>query len=146
MNRLPPRSKISGCGDREGIKGAKIVSKLNVSGPFHTALLESASKKLAEELHKLKLHNMNIPVITNVTGKEVENTEEIVPLLIKQIMSPVRWEETILTLSEKGVDTFVEIGPGKTLSGFVKRTIKGATILNVENQKTLEKTLEKLLV
>ncbi len=127
-------------------KGAKIVSKLNVSGPFHTALLESASKKLAEELHKLKLHNMNIPVITNVTGKEVENTEEIVPLLIKQIMSPVRWEETILTLSEKGVDTFVEIGPGKTLSGFVKRTIKGATILNVENQKTLEKTLEKLLV
>lgn len=126
-------------------KGAKIVSKLNVSGPFHTALLESASKKLAEELHKLKLHNMNIPVITNVTGKEVENTEEIVPLLIKQIMSPVRWEETILTLSEKGVDTFVEIGPGKTLSGFVKRTIKGATILNVENQKTLEKTLEKLL-
>ena len=88
---------------------------------------------------------MNIPVITNVTGKEVENTEEIVPLLIKQIMSPVRWEETILTLSEKGVDTFVEIGPGKTLSGFVKRTIKGATILNVENQKTLEKTLEKLL-
>ena len=126
-------------------KGAKIVSKLNVSGPFHTALLESTSKKLAEELHKLKLHNMNIPVITNVTGKEVENTEEIVPLLIKQIMSPVRWEETILTLSEKGVDTFVEIGPGKTLSGFVKRTIKGATILNVENQKTLEKTLEKLL-
>ena len=126
-------------------KGAKIVSKLNVSGPFHTALLESTSKKLAEELHKLKLHNMNIPVITNVTGKEVENTEEIVPLLIKQIMSPVRWKETILTLSEKGVDTFVEIGPGKTLSGFVKRTIKGATILNVENQKTLEKTLEKLL-
>ncbi len=125
--------------------GAKIVSKLNVSGPFHTALLEPASKKLAEELKKLKLHNMNIPVITNVTGKEVENSEEIIPLLIKQVMSPVRWEETILTLSQKGVDTFVEIGPGKTLSGFVKRTIKGAAILNVENQKTLEKALEKLL-
>ncbi len=125
--------------------GAKIVSKLNVSGPFHTALLEPASKKLAEELKKLKLHNMNIPVITNVTGKEVENSEEIIPLLIKQVMSPVRWEETILTLSQRGVDTFVEIGPGKTLSGFVKRTIKGAAILNVENQKTLEKALEKLL-
>ncbi len=125
--------------------GAKIVSKLNVSGPFHTALLKPASEKLAQELKQLHLNDMTIPVITNVTGKEVENNEDIVPLLIKQVMSPVKWEETILTLSEKGVDTFVEVGPGKTLSGFVKRTVKGATILNVENQKTLEKTIEKLL-
>ena len=125
-------------------KGAKIVSKLNVSGPFHTALLKPASEKLSQELQKLQLHNMNIPVITNVTGQEVENNEDIIPLLIKQVMSPVKWEETILTLSSKGVDTFIEVGPGKTLSGFVKRTIKGATILNVENQKTLEKAIEKL--
>lgn len=125
--------------------GAKIVSKLNVSGPFHTALLKPASEKLAQELQQLHLCDMTIPVITNVTGQEVENNEEIIPLLIKQVMSPVKWEETVVTLSKKGVDTFIEIGPGKTLSGFVKRTVKGATILNVENQKTLEKTVEKLL-
>ena len=89
---------------------------------------------------------MYIPVSTNVTGQEVENNEDIIPLLIKQVMSPVKWEETIMTLSKKGVDTFIEIGPGKTLSGFVKRTIKGVTILNVENQKTLEKAVEKLLI
>ena len=73
-------------------KGAKIVSKLNVSGPFHTALLKSASEKLAQELNQLQLHTMNIPVITNVTGQEVENNEDIIPLLIKQVMSPVKWE------------------------------------------------------
>ena len=125
--------------------GAKIVSKLNVSGPFHTVLLKPASEKLAQELQQLHLCDMTIPVITNVTGQEVENNEEIIPLLIKQVMSPVKWEETIITLSQKGVDTFIEVGPGKTLSGFVKRTVKGATILNIENQKTLEKAVEKLL-
>ncbi len=87
-------------------------------------MLKSASEKLSQELQQLHLHNMNIPVITNVTGQEVENNEDIVPLLIKQVMSPVKWEETILTLYSKGVDTFIEVGPGKTLSGFVKRTIK----------------------
>jgi len=125
-------------------RGAKLVAKLNVSGPFHTALLKPASERLAVELERLPLKAMETPVITNVTGKEVENTEEIRPLLIKQVMSPVRWEETIQTLADTGVDTFIEIGPGKVLSGFVKRTLKGVTILNVEDNKTLEKTLGKL--
>lgn len=126
-------------------QGAKMVAKLNVSGPFHTALLEPASKRLAVELEKLPIKEMKIPVITNVTGTEVEQKEDIIPLLIKQVMSPVRWEETLHTLADKGVDTFIEIGPGKTLSGFVKRTLKGVTICNVEDSKTLQKTLEKLL-
>lgn len=124
-------------------KGAKMVVKLNVSGPFHTAMLEPASKRLAQELSVLQLKDAKVPVITNVTGKEVENTEEIIPLLIRQVMSPVEWEKTLLTLGEKGVDTFIEIGPGKALSGFVKRTLKGVTILNAEDTKTLEKTVEK---
>ncbi len=124
-------------------KGAKLVVKLNVSGPFHTAMLEPASKRLAGELEKLKWNHGSIPVITNVTGKEVENTEDSMPLLIKQVMNPVEWEKTLLTLADKGVDTFIEVGPGKALSGFVKRTLKGVTILNVEDTKTLEKTLEK---
>lgn len=124
--------------------GAKLVVQLNVSGPFHTALLKPAAERLAIELEKIQIHNMEKPVITNVTGKKVENSEEIAPLLIKQVMSPVEWEATLHTLADNGVDTFIEIGPGKTLSGFIKRTLKGVTILNVENLKTLEKTLDKL--
>lgn len=124
-------------------QGAKLVAKLNVSGPFHTALLKPASERLAAELENIKLADCQLPVITNVTGLKVEKTEDIVPLLIKQVMSPVKWEETLVTLSKEGVDTFVEIGPGKTLSGFVKRTLKGVTICNVEDGKSLEKTLEK---
>lgn len=125
-------------------KGAKMVVKLNVSGPFHTAMLKPASDKLAVELQKLNLENMKIPVVTNVTGKIVENNEDIIPLLIKQVMSPVKWVDTINTMVENGVDTFVEIGPGKALCGFVKRIAKGAAILNVEDIKSLNKTLDKL--
>ena len=125
-------------------RGAKLVVKLNVSGPFHTALLKPASDRLAVELEKMSIGNLNIPVVTNVTGNEIENIEEVIPLLIKQVMSPVRWEQTINTLAKNGVDTFIEIGPGRTLSGFVKRTVKGVTILNVEYIKSLDKTIEKL--
>jgi len=87
---------------------------------------------------------MDIPVLTNVTGNEIENNEDIVPLLIKQVMSPVKWEHIIRNLVDKGVDTFIEVGPGKTLSGFVKRIAKGSVILNVEDLKSLDKTLDKI--
>jgi len=125
-------------------KSAKLVVALNVSGPFHTPLLKQASEKLELELDKLIWNEMQYPVFTNVTGEKIENKEEIKPLLIKQVMSPVKWEETLYNLEKQGIDTFIEIGPGKVLSGFVKRTLKGVTILNVEDMKSLEKTLEKL--
>lgn len=124
--------------------GAKLVVKLNVSGPFHTALLEPASVKLAGELDNINIGQMDIPVVTNVTGEFVENSDAIRPLLVKQVMSPVKWEDTINTLIKSGADTFVEIGPGKALSGFVKRTAKGVKIFNVEDMKSLEKTLTAL--
>lgn len=124
--------------------GAKMVVELKVSGPFHTALLKPASEKLAVELEKISIHPMNLPVVTNVTGQIVEKTEDIVPLLIKQVMSPVKWEQSVRCLADQGVDTFIELGPGKTLCGFVKRIVKGATILNIEDKKTLEKAMEKL--
>lgn len=127
-------------------RGAKMTVKLNVSGPFHTALLKPASDKLAEELKNIEIHDMKIPVITNVTGEEIENKDDVVPILVKQVMNPVKWEDTIHYLAEKGVDTFIEVGPGKTLSGFVKRTVKGVKILNVEDLKSLEKTLAALEV
>ena len=126
--------------------GAKLTVKLNVSGPFHTALLKPASDKLAAELENIDIHNMNIPVLTNVTGDVVDDESLIKPYLIKQVMSPAKWEDTIKKLYEKGVDTFIEIGPGKALNGFVKRTLKGVKILNVEDMKSLEKTLASLEV
>ena len=113
---------------------------------YYTALLKPASDKLAEELKNIEIHDMKIPVITNVTGEEVENKDDVVPILVKQVMNPVKWEDTIHYLAEKGVDTFIEVGPGKTLSGFVKRTVKGVKILNVEDLKSLEKTLAALEV
>lgn len=124
-------------------QGAKMCVKLNVSGPFHTALLKPASDKLSVELENIKINKMDIPVITNLTGKPVEE-KNIVNTLIKQVMSPVKWEDTIKYLHAQGVDTFIEIGPGKALSGFVKRTIKGVKILNVEDMKSLEKTMAAL--
>lgn len=124
--------------------GAKMTVTLNVSGPFHTALLKPASIKLEKELESVTISNMKIPVVTNVTGKLVQMEDEIKPLLVKQVMSPVRWVSCINTLTDMGADAFIEAGPGKALSGFVKRIVKGATILNVENQKTLEKTIEKI--
>ena len=125
-------------------KGAKMTVKLNVSGPFHTALLKPASDRLAVELEKMNISDMKMPVITNVTGTVVENKADIIPILIKQVMSPVKWEDTINYLASQGVDTFIEVGPGKTLSGFVKRTVKGVKIYNVEDMKSLEKTLKGL--
>ncbi|MGE4214007.1 MAG: ACP S-malonyltransferase [Anaerotignaceae bacterium] len=124
-------------------QGAKMCVKLNVSGPFHTALLKPASDKLAVELENIEINPMDIPVITNVTGEPVAETD-MVATLIKQVMSPVKWEDTINYLYQQGVDTFIEIGPGKALSGFVKRTVKGVKILNVEDMKSLEKTLASL--
>lgn len=144
-------------GDKEAVekaaelvkeKGAKRAVMLNVSGPFHTSLLEPAAIKLNEELNKIKLNDMNIPVITNLTAEVVEDKSQIVDILTKQVMNPVKWEQSVKKMIELGVDTFVEMGPGKTLSSFVKKAAKevGAdvSIYNVEDLKTLEKTVEGL--
>lgn len=124
--------------------GAKMVVRLNVSGPFHTELLEPAAVKLAQEIKTIAIKDWNITVVTNVTGLPYESREDVVPTLIKQVKSPVKWEETLKFLADQGVDVFIEIGPGKALSGFVKRTLKGVKILNVEDMKSLEKTLASL--
>ncbi len=118
--------------------------ELKVSGPFHTSLLESASVKLNAELSKISYNNFDIPVITNLTGKVVENKEDITDILTNQVKSAVKFEQSIEFLLAQGVDTFVEIGPGKTLSNFVKKIDRSVTILNVENVESLNKTLEYL--
>ncbi len=125
-------------------KGAKRAVKLNVSGPFHTPLLDPAREKLVPELCKLTLSPMQIPVFTNVDAGIVASEQEIVPTLEKQIVSPVRFYDIIENMQKEGADTFIELGPGKALCGFVKRTVKGVTIVNVEDEASLSKTLKKL--
>ena len=125
-------------------KGAKLAVKLKVSGPFHTSLLQPAADKLLPELEKMNIGKMEIPVYTNVTAEVLKSESDIVPTLAKQVVSPVRWEHIIRNMYDAGADTFIELGPGKTLCGFVKRTVKGIVNVNVEDTASLEKALLKI--
>ncbi|MBO0428911.1 ACP S-malonyltransferase [Vagococcus fluvialis] len=124
--------------------GAKRLIPLKVSGPFHTPLLKEASENLEVVLKQVDFKEMSIPVVTNVTGSFIESKEEIIPTLTKQVMSPVYFEDCVKTMIAEGVDTFIEIGPGKTLSSFIKKSDKTVKIQHCEDQKTFEK-LEKLI-
>ena len=105
--------------------GARRAMALNVSGPFHTSLLASASTDLREYFKTIAFAPMNIPVIFNCLGDVKNHTDSIASLLEKQVMSSVYLEDTILKMKELGIDTVVEIGPGKVLSGFVRKTVEG---------------------
>lgn len=124
--------------------GAKRAMKMPVSAPFHCSMLIGAGEKLSKELENVEVKDMQIPVITNVTADYVQSKEDIKPLLIKQVSSSVMWEDTIRRMLADGVDTFVEVGPGKALSGFIKRISKDVKIFNVEDMASLNKTLEGL--
>jgi len=124
--------------------GALKAVMLNVSGPFHTSMLKPAALKLEQELKELDVKPMNIPVITNVTGEFIKDSADIKNILKKQVMSSVQWEKTINNMLDFGVDTFIEIGPGKTLCGFVKKVNRKVTALNVEDLESLNKVLEKI--
>lgn len=125
-------------------KGAKMAVQLKVSGPFHTELLLPAAEKLNTELKKMTISPMNIPVFTNVDAQIVKSEEDIVPILTRQICLPVRWEDIVNNAVENGAEAFVELGPEKTLCGFVKRIVKGVVNVNVEDSASLEKAVAKL--
>ncbi|HEY5575161.1 MAG TPA: ACP S-malonyltransferase [Clostridiaceae bacterium] len=124
--------------------GALKAIMLNVSGPFHTSMMEPAALKLEKELAEVPVKDMQIPVITNVTGEFIENASDIRGILKEQVMSSVLWEKTINTMLESGVDTFVEIGPGKALCSFVKKVNRKVTALNVEDLDSLQKAIKKI--
>lgn len=124
-------------------KGVRRMIPLQVSGPFHTALLHPAAIQLGELLKEFSIQELTLPVIGN-TMAEVMTKDEIPHLLEKQVESAVKWEDGVKKMVELGVDTFVEIGPGKTLSKFIKKIDKNVTVYNVEDTKSLEKTLEAL--
>ncbi|MFD3155423.1 ACP S-malonyltransferase [Haloimpatiens sp. FM7330] len=126
-------------------KNARKTIFLEVSGPFHTSMLKQASDKLYEELQEVKISKLQIPVVTNVTGDYIKNESSIKENLRLQVMSSVMWEHTINIMIRDGVDTFIEIGPGRVLSGFVKKVNRRLKVYNVEDIKSLEKTINSLI-
>lgn len=126
--------------------GARRAIPLKVSGPFHTPLLEPASIKLKNELENIEFNDMKIPVITNVTADIIPNKELIKEILVKQVKSPVKWSDSIRRMIDMGVTTFVEIGPGRTLSGFMREIDRNVKVFNVEDIKSLNKTLEGMKI
>ena len=113
-------------------RGAKIVKELPVSGAFHSPLMESAQAGLKAELEKIKIHDAMIPVYANVTARPTQNADEIRTLVLRQLVSPVRWDESVTRMIADGAATFVEIGPGKVLQGLVKRINGNVKTLGLE--------------
>ncbi|MDV4151548.1 ACP S-malonyltransferase [Clostridium sp. AL.422] len=126
--------------------GARRAIELKVSGPFHTSLLESASVRLREELKRIEFNTPEIKIISNVTADIIENKEEIKDILCTQVKSSVRWAESVDKMIDMGVDTFIELGPGRVLSGFIKEISREknlkVNIFNIEDMKSLKKTIE----
>lgn len=124
--------------------GAKRVLPLNVSGPFHSAMLEDAGKELAEVLRSVELSELKIPYVTNVTAEYVEDSAQIRDILAKQISSSVRWQQSVENMIASGVDTFVEIGPGKTLAGFMRKINRNVKVYNIQTVEDVEKVIGEI--
>lgn len=124
--------------------GAKRVLPLNVSGPFHSYLLEEAGEKLYGVLQEVEVHTPVIPYVANVTAEYVTDSRDVKTLLKKQVSSSVRWEQSIRKMLEDGVDTFIEIGPGRTLTGFMKKIDRNVKAMNIEKLEDIEKVKEAL--
>jgi [acyl-carrier-protein] S-malonyltransferase len=140
-------------GDKEGIaqaceaaksKGAKRALPLEVAGAYHSKLMSGAQEKLAESMKSVPIGEMKLPVYSNVTGAVHKEGEELSRNLVRQVTSSVLWEQSIRNLLEQGVDTFIELGPGKALTGFMRRIDKSATVTNVEDPKSLVSAIELL--
>lgn len=124
--------------------GAKRALMLNVSGPFHSSMLRDAGEKLGEALADVEVHTPAIPYVANVTASYVRDAKEVKPLLVKQVSSSVRWQQSVEAMLADGVDTFIEIGPGRTLAGFMKKIDRTVKVLNIEKLEDIEKTVDFL--
>ncbi len=128
--------------------GARKAVELKTSGPFHTEKLQEASKALKKELEKITFAPCQLPVIKNLDGTPYAEEDNMVEILANHVMCPVKFRKSVETMLAMGIDTFAEIGPGKTLSGFVRKVAKekelGVTVLNIENIETMESALQQL--
>ncbi|MCH5341511.1 MAG: ACP S-malonyltransferase [Acetatifactor sp.] len=124
--------------------GARKCVPLKVSGPFHSVLLSGAGEKLAAELESVKVKDPAIPYLCNVEAAFVTDSSRVKELLAKQVSGTVRWRESVERMIADGVDTFIEIGPGKTLTGFLRKINRDVTAKNVENVEDMKKLLEEM--
>ncbi|EIJ81533.1 malonyl CoA-acyl carrier protein transacylase [Bacillus methanolicus PB1] len=140
-------------GSRQGVelagqiakeKGAKRVIPLEVSGPFHSVLMKPAAEKFQTVLNEMSIKDAKVPVISNVTANPIQSAAEIKEKLIEQLYSPVLWEDSVRKMIELGVDTFIEIGPGKVLSGLVKKVERTVKTLAVSDEDSFKATIEAL--
>ncbi len=126
--------------------GARRTLMLKVSGPFHSAFMEPAGEALKKEIDKISFRDLKIPYVANVTADFVRNKEQIGELLSKGVSSSVKWQQSMEFMISQGVDTFVEIGPGKTLAGFMKKINPSGRVLNVSCVEDVEHVLEELKI
>ena len=138
------KDAVKAAGDILTGKGALKVVELNVSGPFHSALLEGAGEKLGEALKDVTLNDVEIPYIANVNAQYVTDKNDIKGLLEKQVSSSVRWQQSLELMIKDGVDEFIEIGPGHTLTGFVKKIDRSLKTVNIDTLEDFNKYLESL--
>jgi [acyl-carrier-protein] S-malonyltransferase len=125
-------------------KGAKRALPLPVSAPFHSALMAPAAARLEAVLRTLPIRDLRVPLVTNVDADLLTEGARVVDVLVRQVTAPVRWEEVITHLIKEGAGTFVEVGPGKVLSGLIRRIAPDVRVLNVEDRSSLQATMEAL--
>jgi [acyl-carrier-protein] S-malonyltransferase len=147
----PDQTVISG--DADAIKravelasqaGAKRATILPVSAPFHSTLMMPAQEKLEHDLKKTHFDKLRVPLVTNVDADTIETGEQAREALVRQVTAAVHWEESVRLLIEEGVNTFVEVGPGKVLTGLLRQIERSVATLNVEDETSLLKTVEKI--
>ena len=124
--------------------GAKRILPLKVSGPFHSPLLKEAGQELGEELKSVELSELQIPYVTNVTAEYVSEIDQTKALLVKQVAASVRWQQSIEKMLSQGVDTFIEIGPGRTLTGFMRKISREVRTYNISTVEDLKKVVNEL--
>lgn len=123
-------------------KGAKRAVLLPVSAPFHSALLRPAAERLAKVLQEIRFRDLAVPLVTNVDADLLREGARVADTLIRQVTAPVRWEDGVLRLASEGVTVAVEVGPGKVLSGLIRRIAPEMQVLNVEDRASLQATVE----
>ena len=135
---------VRAAAERLKTAGAKRTVLLNVSGPFHSPFLRTAGEELRKEIEKTELHPLKIPYVANVTAEKVERREEISDLLSRGVSSPVKWQQSMEYMIKEGVDTFVEIGPGRTLSGFLKKINTEVSVYHISSWEDMERAAGEL--
>lgn len=136
------KAAVEKAGEELTKAGARRVIPLKVSGPFHSKMLEGAGVELKKVLDTVEINKPEVPYVANVNASYVDTDSEIANLLTQQISSPVRFMQSVEKMIEEGVDTFIEIGPGKTLSSFVKKINRQVKVINIEKPEDLEKLSE----